>query len=837
MEKILRLALANMRKHRIETVSLAVLVMLCMLLAGASISGSISIKTIFPHLMEQTGSYDNYFLIEEKVYDKEYEEILRKDSRVKEFAVSELLFSEGGNYINAEGKQQGLFMSFITADNEAKLRQGENDFTLTDADLEGDDHPIWMPFMAKYSLNLHPGDTFTIVYGSRKFNFTIAGFYETMFMENSGGGVKMIVSENDYRTLATVNNCYKAIAFNDDHGAGGDQMLTDLLDAFENYSGKDIASGASIWQYEGLRMNVDVPVEILLRLLLAMAGVIILSVLLMIRFRITGDIKEQIVSIGVLEALGYTSKEITLSYVIEYLLIAGAGILPGFAGCYLLTPLLCRIGSFMAGHDSSARTLTLPLLLTAAAILLLVAAIAFIRARMVRNYPPVRAFRKGQGDHRFGRDHFPLSGTKSNVHIRLAMKGFLANFMQSLGLTVCISVSVAASIACFVLFSLFGSDYRAIERSAGMEISDLRILVMPYTDAEALAEELVTLPEIRKATPTTGFTTYVSMVDHNAYLLPSTFSDFSLTENIFPMKGRFPEHDNEIMLTNTACRAEKLDCGDTVTLEYLNVKRQYLITGVVTSMTNGGANLYITHDGMKRLNPNFRPDTIEVYLEEGVDSEAFRDVLTARYGRSIADAAEEESAGGDTASRIRAEAERQMAELLASGATTHVEYAIRYGDELITGNSDQFRIKSVTNLHDILETQLHSYSVAIAAITAVFIVLSSVVVMIILLILMESSVRKQRRELGIMKGMGYTSRELMFQLAARIMPASVFAVAAGTGCGIALTSLFTSIFGKVNVNIPAVLLLDLLILAFCFLCAYTGARKIRTISVCELMTE
>ena len=837
MEKIVRLSWANIRKHKIESVSLVILVTLCMLLAGSSLSGSIGIKTIFPHLMEQTGSYENYILIEDKAYDKEYEEILRKDSRVGEVAVSELLYSMSSNFINTAGKEQGMFMAFITDDNNAKLEQSEHVSVLSDAEIAAMEHPIWMPYAAKDNLHLDPGDPFTVVFGSRKFAFTVAGFYDTMLLDNTGSGMKMIVSENDYHSLASVMTLNRVLAYNDQKGQGGEALAEDSLKAFEDYSGKDVESGCQVWIYETFREMIQTPIDAMLKLILAMGGVIILSVLLMIRFRIAGDIKEQIVSIGVLEALGYTSNEITLSYVIEYLLIAAVGILPGFAGCYVLTPALYNIGAFMVGHQGNAHVKTLPILLTAAAILLLVALIAFIRARMVRNYPPVRAFRKGQGDHRFGREHFPLRETKYSVHLRLAMKGFLANFRQGLGLTICITVSAAAIITSFILFSVFGTNYRAIEQSAGMEISDLRVEVMPYVDAKDLAEELAARPEVRKATPSTGYTLYVSLPDHNnTMLLPMTFSSFDVTENIFPMTGRFPEHDNEIMLNNMLCRLEKIKCGDTVTLEYLNVKRRYMVTGIATSTTNGTANLYMTEDAMKRLYPNFRPDIIEVYLEEGVDIDNFRHTLTEEYGRSIADAAKEAGDASDTESRIRAEAERQMAELLASG-TSHVEYAIQYGDKLITGNSDNFRIRSVMNLHDILETQLYSSAIAISAITVMFIVLSAVVVMIILFILMESSVRKQRRELGIMKGMGYTSRELMLQLASRIMPAAVFAVIAGTGCGCAVIQMITSYFGKIGINVPAVILLDLLLLAFCFGCAYIGARKIKKISVYELMTE
>lgn len=59
-------------------------------------------------------------------------------------------------------------------------------------------------------------------------------------------------------------------------------------------------------------------------------------------------------------------------------------------------------------------------------------------------------------------------------------------------------------------------------------------------------------------------------------MIPMVFSDFSVTENIFPIEGRFPEHDNEIMLTSQFAKVKNVSTGDSLTLEYLNVKKAIL---------------------------------------------------------------------------------------------------------------------------------------------------------------------------------------------------------------------------------------------------------------------
>ena len=104
--------------------------------------------------------------------------------------------------------------------------------------------------------------------------------------------------------------------------------------------------------------------------------------------------------------------------------------------------------------------------------------------------------------------------------------------------------------------------------------------------------------------------------------------------------------------------------------------------------------------------------------------------------------------------------------MMTNYGVTHVEYAIQSGDTVISGNSDAFRIASIMNLRDIMRTQLGGLSMAIGVIATLFVIIAAVVVMVILFILMESTVRCKRRELGIMKGLGYTSRELMVQPAA-----------------------------------------------------------------------
>ena len=116
--------------------------------------------------------------------------------------------------------------------------------------------------------------------------------------------------------------------------------------------------------------------------------------------------------------------------------------------------------------------------------------------------------------------------------------------------------------------------------------------------------------------------------------------------------------------------------------------------------------------------------------------------------------------------------------------------------------------------------------------------IAAVVSAIIIIALMEQVVRRQRKELGIMLGLGYTTKELMVQLAMRIMPAVVVAMILGTvGAAAVFHAVMDAMVGTTPINIPMMIITIIIMILFCFGCAYVGAGRIKKISVTELMTE
>ena len=767
MEKILRLSFANIKKHKKQTILLTLLIVFCMAITSAAIAGSIDMTGIFPRVADEYAVHKNALYIKEDYYNDSFIRLLREDERVTDIDHVRVLFSTATKYLDNEGGEQSLYMSFVTKELEKNIERSPIETTLTDEEIAALEHPIYLPYAGQESLasKLSEGDTFNIIYGTKLFSFTVAGFYESIFMPETNMGFQMIVSDSDYASLMTVAGKYEMV------------------------------------------------------------------------------LQDQIQSIGVLEALGYTSKEIALSYTAEYLMTALAGVIIGAGGAFALLPVLHRVAETLSGHHGSLHISPLPILLTALTILIFVGVIAHTRALAVKKYPPVQAFRKGIAVHHFGKNHFPLRNTKNSVHLRLALKGFFDHMKQNSSLTVCIAVSALAAVAGILIADLFASDLKAAAMLTGEEMPDQIVTVMHSANTEELAERISEMQGVKRV-QTGSFSLDLSewrslyAFDRESCLVPVSYPDFSQCENIQATAGRLPEHDNEIAVSKLFAAQHNLKVGDDLTLECNRVKKNYIICGLIPSMSNNGTNLYITEQALKRIMPTYRPSAVEIYLEDKTDRAEFQTLLMQTYGRSVADTRKTESIGDTAGERLSAEADRLIAEYLANHGADHIEYSIQIGDKTISGSSESFAIKNVQDIKHVLQTQMGGIFSTISLTSWSLMGIAAVVSAIIIIALMEQAVRRQRKELGIMLGLGYTTKELMVQLAMRIMPAVIVAIILGTvGAAAVFHAVMDAMVGTTPINIPMTMVTIIIMILFCFGCAYVGAGRIKKISVTELMTE
>ena len=836
--KILRLSLFNLKKNKKEAISVMFLTAITMLLMGIAVCNITKVNTVFDEMFEATGSVQNMVEFSAEKYRQEYKDILEKDDRVSRIEEVDALHNIRVSYIKGD-KEIGVPFVFVTENSEKKIEKFVPETNLTEDEISNFSHPIWLPVYFQYSQKYKAGNTFIVLIGGREYPFEIAGFYESGLMGNANSGLKCVISEADYQLLSVVMDEKKVMAYDCEDSFSE----VEYIEKCSEQSSENIRPYCLTDNKEMEKGNATMFITLCLEFLIAVAFITMISCLFMIRHKISNDIEEQMQSIGVLEALGYKSKEISLAYIYEYVLTGGVGAVLGILLVILLDPMLNNILEGMIGYRVYGRA-NLGIQLGIMCILVLIIVLSALgKAKTVKKYPPVVAFRKGIYTHHFRKNYLPLSKVKGNINVRLSMKDLLGNTKHSMGILVCIFATATAILCSFYMFDYLKAGVTSVMSIMGMELGDARVELMNGVDPYEFQETMLKLPEVRKALVTyPDF--FVNAKDKsantsvfNGYAV--VYDDFKETENLHLMEGRYPEHENEIMITYKRAKKEAYSIGDSIVIEGDGIENSYIITGSVNSMSNSGKNLYFTSEGFRRSFPSSRPSVVEIYLKEDSDRHEFSKKLTELYGGSVEDTVKEGGLTDNYADRIKQVADEKMAQLISLYGVTDVDYAIKIGDVVVTGNSERFILRDISSTLDLGEGQVKPIADAMKAISLVIVTFSVIVAAVILSVLAGTNVRRKRKELGIMKAMGYTSKDLMQQIAFRIMPIACVAVLLASALSVYLMNAFgIVVFGVVlDVNYWIIVPINICLLLFCYLVTYISAGKIKEISVTELMAE
>lgn len=842
---LLRLAKFNIRKHKTATLSLVILLFFCQLFLGLAIHNMKDNGNLFLEKSQAMEAVQNIFCIETSLYKEDYEDILKADSRVSKVVTQDAVFLWDSVLTFKDGSEHTINSVFINKEAGNHLEKINLESTMEKADINKIEHPIYVPYVVGEYYGFNEGDEYKLIYHQREYTFTIAGFFETTVLANENmGAIKYIISERDYEKLRTVCGENKILGYNVfdlNHCRAVAQDFTEKAKAMAD-TGKSFQVILAI-DYVALSGVATMFPVLLAYLLLVFAIIIFITIFIVIRHRIANNIEEQMASIGTLEALGYTSKQITKVYMIEYSLLACVGSLFGIILSKVFAPMLNQFSFNMLGLKVEERLdlgidILMMLGIIGATLLM-----SFCKAWRVKKYPPVIAFRKGINNHHFKKNYFALEKTKSSVHFRLALKRFLGAIRQNSIIAVCVCVVTAAMMFSVILYSCCGKDQDGVMRMTGMEMCDLTIDMTHSIEPEAFREELREMSEVRKVNLSH---TLINVSLQSMDVLSIIFQDYDETENIYAYEGRLPKYDNEVLITGALARGLGKEVGDSLEVEYNGYSMQYLISGISQSMINNGQTLYFTEEAIKHIVPSYQSDELSIYLKEDVDKKAFISKIKEAYGKSIEDLKKE--ALDETASkedRIRAKAQAKVASLMSLYGVDSIDYAVMIDGRLIKGNSKVFSINKISDIEEQILTGIGAYIQGVNWGTKIIIVVAAIVIVVILIMLIKASIIRQKMDLGIYKSLGYTTLELMLQITLSLMPAIVVGVIIGIGLAVwgspAILSQTFSVIGVthmlVDVNVFDTLLLGIGIISLSFVTIMLSTYKIKDISAYQLLTE
>jgi len=745
MRKITMLAAANIRKSKSQAVSLLIFVLIAVMFLNIGLVLYFNYSKDFDDRANQLYAPHLTILQADNITTDEQLAWLKQYSGVTETEKQPVISGMGDYYMNG-AKAPGVII-FANAQEPQKM----NLPSLIGDSLPLDDNSIYVPYLMKAAGGFELGDRYTLGLSGTEMHFTIAGFTEDV----SYGALmntlyRFYVSDNTYERLSgefTDNQCWLQSVRLEDSGLGI-QVQLDYSKEFFYSEGSDQASTAYIYSlnYNDVK-TARIFIPMLMALIITAFALIIMVVsLIIIRFGIINNIEESMTNIGVLKATGYKNNQIISSILLQFGSISVIGGILGIAVSWLLLPLLSGILETQSALIWNPGFDFFMAAIALCFVLLSVLMVSFVATRRINKLHPLTALRSGFETHSFKKNRIPLEKSHGALPFLLSMKQLVQNKKQALMIIIIIAFVSFTSITGISIYYNIGVEPDTFTSIIAGEKPDAGLVLKNRSDTEDVIKRLLQRKEVRKAFGYQDVTLRTDEVDTTTYIV----KDFSRLEGNILYEGRYPKHDNEVTIGVNLADVLGKKIGDTVTVEQGSQTKEYLVTGTMQLMNSYGINMLMSYDGLLTIQNDYQFDQIYIYLTEGTDVKAFIESVKSQEG-------------------------------------------------------DVF--SNTVDMSEMIDAQLSQYGSIFAAVAAVILLITVVIVILVLYMVIKTLILRKKREFGIQKAVGFTTFQLMNQIAFNYIPVIVFGVLLGGAGGyFGFSPLFAALVrsaGIVKVNLPS----------------------------------
>lgn len=398
-----------------------------------------------------------------------------------------------------------------------------------------------------------------------------------------------------------------------------DSIGNDFLSWFDTYLRDHPDANFSMNFFDSNMMKTGAMILPLLfvALFLLFAIIIFVVAIVIIDFSVKNFIMTNMKNTAIMEASGYTVRELILILLCQLMMIAGSG---AVIGVILGAALINKVGIIML------ITLGLPWnqpINIAAAILVIVCislVIGLLTLLLGRQYSKVSvldALRGGINTHNYKKNLFAFDKTSLPIAITLALKETFGRFRSQIGVIFIVMILSIATIIGFGLADTYGTDEGCIEL-AGIDMYDAA-----FGGSESMAESVRGFKTVQNTRTEMWMSYTFYNRTYDQAITTRGISDISTVRGGCVIEGRWPENPNEVMFAANAASKLHVKVGDAVTVKTNATEESYIVCGINQTFNNLGLMGYMTMDGMRKLTSI--PDSLNVCvnLKPGATFEDF----------------------------------------------------------------------------------------------------------------------------------------------------------------------------------------------------------------------
>ncbi|MBS5079921.1 MAG: ABC transporter permease [Clostridiales bacterium] len=787
METTGMLMKSYLKKSKGQMLSLFLLIVIAVTILNTGALVFFNYQRSFLNRMEELNGAHFMAALPKSDEDDQYLTFIQNYKGVNQVETQQVLIFPGASLPYGDSRLEQVFLITSLGDDRdiSKLNMVEEDASIQNG--------IYLPYIMKTGGYHKIGETFDIQFNHKTYEFTIAGFIEDVSLTSSInlGGIGAYLKEGDFKNLQEKSKEWNNL------GTLVSARMDDYRDSVNLTSDfKKQMSGAQ--RLEGTAMNLwcqDAVLGVRARTLTSNIGgsvmisfalIIVLISMVVIRFRIINMIEEDMKNVGVLKALGYTSGQIVISFVLQFAVIGGIGAVLGVLASYGVLPLINDLFSAQTGivwHQGFHAAISIIVIVL---ILIITGSIAFFASGRINHLHPILAIRGGIATHSFRKNVIALDQSKGTLNLLLAAKNALQNTKKNVMIGIIISFLTFVALFAWTMYYNIALDKDSFLNIIGAEMADFVAVVPENEKAGSFQNKIQDMDNVRKTFYYDTLSTRVNGTDCMATVL----EDFQVIENNTIYKGRYPKHDNEAAMGALLSEVLGKEIGDTIIVESGNEKKGYLVTGLTQGSFYLGMDIMVTKTGIEEILPAFKQSNLYVYLNQSDDRAlaVFQDHINKMYGE----------------------------------------------DEI-----------SLTKNKEVIFSTINIYSKMTTIIAIGILCTTVLVITLVLYLIIRMMITRQKQYYGIQKSIGFTTGQIIRQIIFSLMPPiAAGAVAGGVISMLTMNRVISVLFkslGVMNANFiiqplgVAGIIAGIIVVSYAL--GYLIAGRIRKITPYNLITE
>ena len=665
--------------------------------------------------------------------------------------------------------------------------------------LQGND--VIMPYFIKDRFPV--GDTLELKIDDVSYEFTVVGYTEDPYMASALNisVFHIFISRNrlDQIVAERTETAGRFVMYK---GKVKDGVLTDDFNTGDlekeignSYKEKTAAiakedptlnvTNYMLLNWHTMKSGGQILPMIVMAIFLLFAVIILIVATLIISFSVKNFIQRNMKNTGILEASGYTVKELRRALTVEILLVAGLGSILGVLMGILTFGGFGNVVSSTLGLSWNQPVNVPAAICTVAGLLILVTLISIRISRTYRKITVLEALRGGLGTHNYKKNHFSFEKTTLPIPLTLSLKETFGNPRRNIAMVLIMTILTIAMLSGFGMLENFGTDPDALIVLTGTSNCQMEL----YAE-EGLTEDLVKVEGITHVDSMFTLEPTVWAGEKSAAIFTRAICDPEKGYDAVVLEGRLPRQDNEVMLTMAAAEDLGVKIGDVVKIEFGGVTEEYLLTGLNQMMQQMGRTMILTEEGGRKLLPAQPKYYYEIFADKSIGFDALKDRVEAA---------------------------------IAGKGGKHV----------------------YTDIGKFVDESMNSLMGAMGAICLVFTVVTLLIVFFVEALVIRAKMVREWRGMGISKAMGMTSGGLISQVMLSNVPAIVAGVILGTllaptagywGCR-AIFAMFGIKKVEFTISFVAILITAVGIISVALVTSGLFGLKVRKLQPVEMITE